>query len=135
MSDKSLLEYAYEIVSASKDPISFKDLWGRICEEKGLSKEEMDNKVSQFYTNLLLDGRFVNLGDNIWDLRTRHKFDKVHIDMKDAYSEVETSTGDEEEELEEKEYNEAYTQKQLSRDDELEAEESEDDPAPGNDVL
>lgn len=135
MSDKSLLEYAYEIVSASKDPISFKDLWGRICEEKGLSKEEMENKVSQFYTNLLLDGRFVNLGDNIWDLRVRHKFDKVHIDMKDAYSEVEASTGDEEEELEEKEYNEAYTQKQLSREDELEAEESEDDPTPGNDIL
>ena len=135
MSDKSLLEYAYEIVSESKDPISFKDLWGRICEKKGLSKEEMENKVSQFYTNLLLDGRFVNLGDNIWDLRTRHKFDKVHIDMKDAYSEVEASTGDEEEELEEKEYNEAYTQKQLYRDDELEAEESEDDPTPGNDVL
>lgn len=135
MSDKSLLEYAYEIVSASKDPISFKDLWGRICEEKGLSKEEMEDKVSQFYTNLLLDGRFVNLGDNIWDLRVRHKFDKVHIDMKDAYSEVETSTGDEEEELEEKEYNEAYTQKQLSREDELEAEESEDDPTPGNDIL
>lgn len=135
MSDKSLLEYAYEIVSASKDPISFKDLWGRICEEKGLSKEEMEDKVSQFYTNLLLDGRFVNLGDNIWDLRVRHKFDKVHIDMKDAYSEVEVSTGDEEEELEEKEYNEAYTQKQLSREDELEAEESEDDPTPGNDIL
>ena len=36
---------------------------------------------------MTLDGRFVLLGDNLWDLRNRHTFEKVHIDMKDAYNE------------------------------------------------
>ena len=52
-----------------------------------------------------MDGRFVTLGENKWDLRSRHTFDKTHIDMKDVYSEVEISDDDVEEDEDEKEYN------------------------------
>jgi DNA-directed RNA polymerase subunit delta len=38
---------------------------------------------------LCVDGRFVTLGNNTWDLRTRHTFDKVHIDMNEIYNEEE----------------------------------------------
>ena len=105
---KSLLDYAYDFVSHSKGEVSFKDLWAYVCKEVGLSDEEALRKVSSFYTNLMLDGRFVTLGENMWDLRSRHTFDKVHIDMKDVYSDVETSDDDEEEEIEEKIYNQAF---------------------------
>ena len=40
-------------------------------------------------TQLTLDGRFVTLGENVWDLRIRHTFDKVHIDMNEVYSDDE----------------------------------------------
>lgn len=98
---KSLLDYAYEVVSKSKEPISFVDIWAYVTKESNLSDEEANAKVSRFYTNLLLDGRFVTLGDNLWDLRSRHTFDKVHIDMQDVYSDVETMDCDSEEEAEE----------------------------------
>ena len=108
---KSLLDYAYDCVKASKEQVSFKDLWAYVCKEAGLDEETANRRVSSFYTNLMLDGRFVTLGENQWDLRSRHTFDKVHIDMKDVYSDVEAEDDDSEEVLEEQEYNHVFDEK------------------------
>ena len=78
----------------------------------------------------MLDGSFVTLGENLWDLRSSHTFDKVHIDMKDVYSDVEaTDDSDEEELIEEKEYNEAFEEpKDFDDEDRLaDSEESEEE--------
>ena len=124
---KSLLEYAYDFVSASKEPVAFSDMWKYIVENAGLSEEEAKARIASFYTNLMLDGRFVTLGENQWDLRSRQTFDKVHIDMRDVYSDVEAVDEDREEEDEEKEYNEAFNEPKDSEDeDEEESEEGEE---------
>ena len=86
--NKSNLDVAYEIVK-NVESISFNDLWNQVAEVQNYTEEEKATKVGKFYTNLLLDGRFVNLGDNVWDLRERNTFDKVHIDMSECYSEEE----------------------------------------------
>ena len=109
---KSLLDYAYDYVSGQSQQSKFEDIWAYCVQEAGLSKEEADAKVSRFYTNLMLDGRFVTLGENEWDLRSRHTFDKVHIDMKDVYSDVDTVDDDNEEEEEEKEYNQVFEERE-----------------------
>lgn len=125
---RSLLDLAYDCVSQSKDQVSFKDLWAYVVEKAGLDEETAAKRVSSFYTNLMLDGRFVTLGENQWDLRSRHTFDKVHIDMKDVYSDVEASDDDEEEDEEDKEYNKAFEPKEESDEDfEEESEKSEED--------
>ena len=122
---RSLLDLAYDYVSQSKEQVSFKDLWAYVVEKAGLDEETAARRVSSFYTNLMLDGRFVTLGENQWDLRSRHTFDKVHIDMKDVYSDVETDDDDDEEEDEEdKEYNKVFSSKE-GEDFEEEEEESE----------
>lgn len=108
---KSLLDLAYDFISKQKEPVSFAQICEYVAKEAGLNKEDADKKISRFYTNLMLDGRFVTLGENTWDLRSRHTFDKVHIDMKDVYSDVEAKDVDEEEEEEEEEYNEAFEPK------------------------
>ena len=72
-----------------------------------------------------MDGRFVTLGENKWDLRSRHTFDKTHIDMKDVYSEVEISDDDNEENEDEEEYNKALEEDE-GRDEET-AEEGEEE--------
>ena len=82
------LKKAYEIVK-NVESISFNDLWNQVAEVQNYTEEEKATKVGKFYTNLILDGRFVNLGDNVWDLRERNTFDKVHIDMSECYSEEE----------------------------------------------
>ena len=107
--EKSLLDYAFDFISSQKEPTPFSEIWASVVAASGLSEEEANKKVSRFYTNLMLDGRFVTLGENLWDLRSLHTFDKVHIDMKDVYSDVEAIEDDDEEELEEeKEYNGAF---------------------------
>lgn len=126
---KSLLDLAYDYVSQSKDQVSFKDLWAYVVEKAGLDEETAAKRVSSFYTNLMLDGRFVTLGENQWDLRSRHTFDKVHIDMKDVYSDVETDDEDEEEDEEDKEYKHAFEERKESEDDydDSESEKSEEE--------
>ena len=113
--ERSLIEIAYEYVSSKKESSSFKDIWAYVVEKAELTPEEAAAKVSRFYTNLMLDGRFVTLGENEWDLRVRHTFDKVHIDMKDVYSEVDSEDDvDSEEKEEEDEYNAAFEEKKPS---------------------
>ena len=124
---KSLLDHAFDYVSKSKEPVNFQDMWNYIVGQAGLDEETAANKVSRFYTNLMLDGRFVNLGDNQWDLRVRQTFDKVHIDMKDVYSDVEVADDDEEEEIEEKEYNEVFEENSDDKEDEGDSNEEDED--------
>lgn len=82
---KSMLDVAYEIACENNGPISFKDLVSEVASRLAMNEEELNKRISRFYTNLSLDGRFVTLGENVWDLRNRHTFDKVKIDMKDVY--------------------------------------------------
>ena len=123
---KSLLDYAYDYVSGQSQQSKFEDIWAYCVQEAGLSKEEADAKVSRFYTNLMLDGRFVTLGENEWDLRIRHKFEKVHIDMSEVYADVETYDEDSEEEEEEAEYNSAFEDEDKNKDDDLGSESDEE---------
>ncbi|MCQ2800440.1 MAG: DNA-directed RNA polymerase subunit delta [Bacilli bacterium] len=116
---KSLLDYAYDYVSVQSQESKFADIWAYCVQESGISKEEADSRVSRFYTNLMLDGRFVTVGDNKWDLRTRQKFEKVHIDMSEVYSDVETYDEDSEEADEEEEYNSAFKDEEQYKDDDL----------------
>ena len=124
---KSLLDYAYDYVSNQSQQSKFQDIWAYCVKEAGLSEEEAAAKVSRFYTNLMLDGRFVTLGENEWDLRVRHKFEKVHIDMSEVYSDVEESYDDSEEEEEEAEYNKAFEEEKPQDNDEYSSDEEEEE--------
>ena len=124
---KSLLDYAYDYVSEQSQQSKFEDIWAYCVKEAGLSEEEAAARVSRFYTNLMLDGRFVTLGENEWDLRVRHKFEKVHIDMSEVYSDVEESYDDSEEEEEEAEYNKAFEEEKPQDNEEFNSEEEENE--------
>ena len=69
MNDKSLIDYGYDVLSASKDPIKFIDLFNKVVELSGaeLSESELKIRMSKFYTQLSLDERFITLTDNFWD--------------------------------------------------------------------
>ncbi len=108
--NESMTDVAYSILKSSKKIMSFYDLWDKVVMKLQLSSEEEANDlISYFYTNLTVDGRFVNVGDNNWDLRERVPYDKVHIDMNEIYQE------DEEEEDEEED---GYSDSEPEEDDE-----------------
>ena len=125
---KSNLDVAYELVSNKRKPVEFSKLWEEVSQKQGLSEEEAKGKASKFYTALSLDGRFITLGENTWDLRSRYTFDKVHIDMNEVYAD--------DIEDDEKEVDENASEKELFGDDDddedSEDEDSEDDETSEN---
>ena len=100
MVKQSNVDIAFDIVSASSTPIAFAELWAKLSEINNYSELEAARKIGGFYTSLLLDGRFVNLGDNTWDLRSRYKFDKVTLDVNECYSDEDENIEVDPEELE-----------------------------------
>ena len=92
MTNESNIEVAYRFISAHSEPVSFSEIWEEVLRVQGFSEAEAAEQIGRFYTNLSLDGRFVTLGENTWDLRSRHTFDKVHIDMNDVYSDVDSES-------------------------------------------
>lgn len=96
MSNKSILDMAYDVIVANDSPIAFGELWNRIAQMENLDKK---GKIGKFYTDLLTDGRFVNLGDNHWDIRVKYTYDKAHIDMGDCYTDEEEEESEDPEDL------------------------------------
>ena len=96
---ESKTDIAYRLMSKKKKERNFYDLWEDVKAElaKVVDPEELvniDEDISFFYTNLTLDGRFVNVGDNKWNLRERVTFDRVHIDMNEIYAEEDEETNE-----------------------------------------
>lgn len=111
MERKSMVQAAYELMRKKKKPIAFAKLWSETSQVLGLTSEEADELIADFYTELTLDGRIVTLGENMWDLRERNTYDKVHIDMNDVY-------GEDEEEEEEKDFDDDSEDSDKKHDDE-----------------
>lgn len=91
---ESKTDIAYRILQKKKKEVGFYELWEAVKKElaKELSPEQLehiDEDISFFYTNLTLDGRFFQLGDNKWNLRERIKYEDVkkRIEMTELYSE------------------------------------------------
>lgn len=129
MFKRSMVEVGYELLLKKQSPQKFSKLWSETSEILGLDASEVENYISDFYTNLTLDERFVLLEDNTWDLRERQSFDKVHIDMNDIYSEIDEEEKElkEDEEVEDEEYNEysEEEEKELKEDEDEEEEEEQ----------
>ena len=106
MKEGSMLEAAQRVLTAEKKEMKFADLWAKVKEELEISPEEEEARIGRFYTDLSMSGTFVVLGENVWDLRARHTYDKVHIDVNDVYTDVEERDTDAVDAAEEAEYNE-----------------------------
>ncbi|MDF9824311.1 DNA-directed RNA polymerase subunit delta [Breznakia sp. PF5-3] len=72
-----MIDIAFDILSNKKESMVFIELWNNVSEEKGLTETQKEDKIAQFYTDLSLDGRFVNMQDNKWDLKSRHRLEEV----------------------------------------------------------
>lgn len=83
---KSMLDVAYELIDKESEGIAFNKLFEDVCKTLAFNEDEAANKIANFYTNLTLDGRFVLLGNNVWDLKSRHLSKEYQIDMASAYS-------------------------------------------------
>ena len=76
----SKLDIAYNLLTKKKKPTPFLKLWEEISQIEALSPSQQEDMIAQFYSDLCLDSRFVNMGENKWDLRSRHTFSETVID-------------------------------------------------------
>lgn len=90
--NESMVDVAYGVLKDFNKSTKFRDLYTEVSFRLEFTDEQKFENISKFYTDLTLDGRFVTLRDNEWDLRENHKFDKVNIDMNDVYSDIDLET-------------------------------------------
>lgn len=98
MTSRSMLDVAFDILSAQKNEIAFLDLWNKVVESLGFNQIQAENKIAQFYSAMMLDVRFAPLADNMWDLRSRRTYNETHVDTSAILGEDEYLSDDEVEE-------------------------------------
>lgn len=81
MSVRSMTEVAYQIMTQQQSEIAFSQLWTKVSKELEFNENQAANKIASFYSSLMLDNRFISLADNHWDLKARHTYNEMHIDI------------------------------------------------------
>ena len=99
MQEKSFVEFAYEVMSSSKTPLSFKELFDKTLEASGLTlnQNELKTKMSKLYTSVSVDERFTNI-DGKWDLSSRYTYSQSHLGL-DDFDDEDDEVDEEEKEL------------------------------------
>lgn len=105
---RSMIDVAYELLSKKKKPTPFLKIWSDVSSIEGLTPAQQEDRIAQFFSDLCLDSRFVNMGENKWDLRNRHTLSEVLVNtdellVDDSDEEDELENVQPEEEVEEKE--------------------------------
>ena len=75
--EKSFIDMAYTLLHEKSDTMNLYDI---IDEFKALGHyedREIEDRIVQFYTDLNTDGRFLNVGENIWGLRDWYSVDDI----------------------------------------------------------
>lgn len=98
LESKSYDDIAYMILESTGEKIKITDLFKEICDLLGLSNEEYEAKIADFFQVLSTDHRFIMLEKGFWDLKSRHQ---AKIIMEDDDEDIDTGLDNEEEEPEE----------------------------------
>lgn len=80
MSTKSMINIAYELMVKKRKPVTFLKLWEDVATMMGFTEQQEEDNIAQFYNDVSFDERFVCIGDNKWDLRSRHTFNESVVD-------------------------------------------------------
>ena len=73
----SMVEVAHALLEETGDVYDFTKLLVVIQEYLELSEEVLESRMSRFYTDINIDGRFISLGENRWGLRAWYPIDSI----------------------------------------------------------
>src|SRR5690625_268087 len=83
MAKMSLVELAKLMMLEERKPMKFNDIYNKVAALKGLTEEQKQERIGQFYTDLNADGTFISNGSNTWGLNrwysTEHKQDADEV--------------------------------------------------------
>lgn len=72
-----MIEVVHSVLEDKRQATSFNDLVQEIAQVLGLTQEQVAAKIAQFYTDLNIDGRFINLGENRWGIRSWYPYEQI----------------------------------------------------------
>lgn len=121
----SLMEAAEETLVKNNQPMSFLELFQAVCELKGISEEDKNEIISQVYADFIMSAKFVYVGEDLWDLKSRQSIDLW--DKDGAFYQEFPDFEEESEEEEEEEEDDLELDDEDDEDEEEEDEEEEDD--------
>ncbi|MEH6889527.1 DNA-directed RNA polymerase subunit delta [Bacillus sp. JJ864] len=77
LKELSMIEVVHSLLEGKKQATPFHDLVQETAQLLELSEEQVAAKIAQFYTDLNIDGRFINLGENRWGLRGWYPYEQI----------------------------------------------------------
>lgn len=72
-----LVELAFEILRAKKEPLYFREIMKEIQALREMTEDEVNEVIARLYTEINIDGRFTCIGQNIWGLSRWYPVDKA----------------------------------------------------------
>jgi len=88
----SMLEAVEKLVKRKVKPQKFSKIAQETFELMNVT-DDLEARTAQLYTDLSLSGKFVALGDDMWDLKSRQAFEVADYDTYDLdFEEVENPT-------------------------------------------
>ncbi|HHY22375.1 MAG TPA: DNA-directed RNA polymerase subunit delta [Bacilli bacterium] len=121
--EMSMIEIALELLKEAKKPLAFNEMFAQIAQLKEMSKVQQDERIANLYTDLNVDGRFINVGDNEWGLKKWYPIERIEEEFSAKTSKKRSAKNTEddfeEEELEGEEFEGDEEDEELEEVDEL----------------
>ena len=101
--EKSFIDMAYTLLNDKQTTMNLYDIIDEFKSLGGYEYEDIENRIVQFYTDLNTDGRFLNVGENLWGLRDWYSVDDIEEKIAPTIQKFDILDDEDEEEEEEKE--------------------------------
>lgn len=95
----NITDIAYGQLLNAGSSMPFPALFAAVAEQASIPEAQMRKKKSTLYSELSLDGRFVSLPGNVWDLKNRYSYAETHQNIEDTEDDEDEENTDAEEEL------------------------------------
>ncbi len=93
----NITDIAYEQLLDANTSMPFPALFAAVAQKASIPEAQMRKKKSSLYSELSLDGRFVSLPGNVWDLKNRYSYAETHQNIEDVEDDEEENADGEEE--------------------------------------
>ncbi|TRM10798.1 DNA-directed RNA polymerase subunit delta [Lentibacillus cibarius] len=116
---KSMLELAHEILLDERRALDFNELYDKTADLKGFTEEKKHEFIAQFYTDLTVDGRFLNASAGIWGLKRWYPVEQIDEEVAATPKKKSKKKKQEKQKKEETPKNQEVTEEDLAIDDDF----------------
>jgi DNA-directed RNA polymerase subunit delta len=88
--EASMVDLSYGLLRSKGEPMLYRDIMNEVAKLKGFTEEKIDRYITQLYTEINIDGRFVCVGRGLWGIRDWYPTEQatdsaVAANVKDDY--------------------------------------------------